>query len=158
LPKGTVTAEDVRRVAFAWQATIHTRLSAMIEADHRPLADATGPTGSFYAATGDGLVYAITLRIAATPEGTLQDIEEPGGQTGYLVATGTNEAKARALAVAPRYATLAWPARLEAIESETIRAEMARYGSKSDIGGPVDLIEITPDGPVWLRRKAVCRQ
>jgi hypothetical protein len=46
---------------------------------------------------------------------------------------------------------------LQAIEAETIRVEAERYGRRSDIGGPIDVIEISSQGPVWLARKAICR-
>jgi hypothetical protein len=161
LPRRPPERDDIRRIAFAWRATVHARLLAMIEA-HGPLTDAaaistTGTTGSFYAATSDGEVYGITVRVGADADGRLQDIEEPEAQTGYLIATGTNEAKQQALAAAPQYAQLPWPGRLEAIEAETIRVEAERYGRRSDIGGPIDLIEINSKGPVWLARKAACR-
>jgi hypothetical protein len=86
LPRGPLEPEDIRRIAFAWQATVHARLLAMIAANGR-LTEAseistTGTTGSFYAAT---------------------------------------------------------------------------YGRRSDIGGPIDVIEISSQGPVWLARKAICR-
>jgi hypothetical protein len=160
LPIGPLKPEDIRRIAFAWQATVHARLQAMVEAEGGPANAAiatTGTTGSFFAATGSDEVYGITLRVGGDTDGRLQNIEEPEAQVGYLVATGTNEAKEQALAVAPQYARLPWPGRLEAIEAETIRLQAERYGMRSDIGGPIDLIEITPKGPIWLARKAACR-
>jgi hypothetical protein len=160
LPKGPLNPDDIRRLAFAWQARVHDRLQAMIAADG-PRTDGavstTGTTGSFYAATSDGDVYGVTVRVGADGDGRLQDIEEPEGRVGYLIATGTNEAKEQALAAAPRYARLPWPGRLEAIEAETIRVEAERHGRRSDVGGPVDIIEISSKGPVWLARKAACR-
>lgn len=159
LPKGPLRPEDIRRLAIAWQVIVHKRLQAMVEA-HGGLADATisttGTTGSFYAGIGSGEVYGITVRVGADSHGRLQNIEEPEPEAGYLTATGTNEAKEQALAVAPKYARLPWPGRLEAIEAEAIRLEEERYGPRSAIGGPIDLIEINPRGPIWLARKASC--
>jgi hypothetical protein len=161
LPGGRLEPSDIRRIAFAWQATVHARLQAMVAANG-PLTDAaaiatTGTTGSFYAATLNGEVYGVTVRVGADAGGRLEDIEEPEARVGYLIATGTNEAKELALAAAPRYARLPWPGRLEAIEAETIRIEAERYGRRSDIGGAIDVIEITSKGPVWLARKATCQ-
>ena len=161
LPQRPLEVADIRRVAFAWQQTIHSRLSAMLAARGRPLTaaeiSATGTTGSFYGVVQNGDVYGVTVRIGIVSKRELSDIEEPEAQTGYLIATGTIEAKERALAIAPQYVRLPWPGRLQAIEDETIRVEAARYGRRSEIGGPVDLIEITSKGPVWLARKAGCK-
>jgi hypothetical protein len=159
LPPVPLEVADIRRVAFAWQAVVHARLRAMLaaqETDAEAISSA-GTTGSFYGTTQNGDVYSVTLRISAVSKHKLSDIEEPLAQAGYLVAVGTNEAKERALAAAPKYALLPWPGRLQAIESETIRIEAERYGRGSDIGGPIDLIAITAKGPVWLARKAACR-
>ena len=158
LPRRPMQAEDIRRVAFAWQATVHARLRAMLDARQTDAEaiSSTGTTGSFHGVTENGDIYSVTVRIGIDSKGELSDIEEPEAQTGYLIATGTNEAKERALAIAPRYARLPWPGRLQAIEEETIRVEAERYGRDSDIGGPIDLIKITSTGPVWLARKAGC--
>ncbi len=171
LPPGPIDPAAIRRVAFAWQAAVHARLLAKLQAEapadrlqpasHAAIGaiETTGATGSFYAATSTGTVYGITLRVALDDTGALQNIQEPEAQPGYLVATGTNEAKRQALSIAsaPAANALAWPRRLLAIESQTIRAEARSYGRRSDIGGPIDLIEITPGGPVWLARKPGCR-
>jgi len=159
LPPGPLSASDIRRVAFAWQAAVHARLGAMLaarETDAEALSS-TGTTGSFYGATQNGDVYGVTVRVGIDSSRELSDIEEPEAETGYLIASGTNEGKAQALAVAAKYARLPWPGRLQAIESETIRIEAERHGRGSDIGGPIDSIAITPAGPVWLARKAACR-
>jgi len=159
LPVGPLEAADIRRVAFAWQAAVHARLGAMLAARQTDpeTISSTGTTGSFYGATQNDNIYSVTMRINVDFKHKLSDIEEPVAQAGYLIATGTNEAKELALAAAPKYARLPWPGRLEAIEEETIRIEAERYGRDSDIGGPIDLIAITPKGPVWLARKAACR-
>jgi hypothetical protein len=153
-------ATDLRHIALVWQATIHARLQAKLNAA-TPVLQAepvTGTTGSFYAVTAGGNVSAITLRIAPGPGGRLQNIEEPQSPPGYLVATGTDAAKQDALELADsqQNATLPWPYRLQAIEAQTIREEEQRYGNLSEIGGPVDLIEISSKGPAWLTRKSSC--
>lgn len=159
---------DIRRVALAWQTVIHTRLQTMLHTEaangRHTLIDeqalsTTGTTGSFFAATASGEVYGLTLRVAVGPEGALQNIEEPEPQPGYLVATGTNEAKHNALAIAAQMqnANIPWPRRLQAIETRSIHIAAQRYGRRSEIGGPIDMIEITPKGPLWLARKSSCR-
>jgi hypothetical protein len=94
----------------------------------------------------------------------LREIEEPQTPSGYLTATGTDEAKQNALAIGNGQSagnisggTLPWPLRLRAIEARTIQIETHRYGQNSEIGGPIDVIEITSKGPLWLARKAACR-
>jgi hypothetical protein len=157
----TLEPEDIRRIALAWQAAVHRRLSAKLAAEGSTSATegGIGTTGSFYAATANGTVYGITLRVALDANGFLQNIEEPQSPTGYLVATGATEAKQQALDVAkaPRNTTIAWPGRLQAIEAQTILEQARLHGHKSDIGGPIDLIEITPKGPIWLAKKPTCR-
>ena len=160
LPRRPLQPADIRRVALAWQATVHARLQARMRRSSRGYtADpATGTTGSFYAATADGSVYAITLRIAPGSDGRLENIEEPQAPSGYLVAAGAAEAKRTALAIAASQPspTDPWPNRLQSIENQSIRAEIRRHGNQSDIGGAVDLVEITPKGPTWLARKPGC--
>jgi hypothetical protein len=165
LPPGPLQASDVRRIALQWQSTVHARLLARESPATQSAAETpTGSTGSFYAALEDGAVYSITLRVAADPHGVLRDIEEPETPSGYLTATGTNEAKHDALAIGNRQSagdisggTLPWPLRLRAIEAQTIQIETHRYGQNSEIGGPIDVVEITSKGPLWLARKAGCR-
>jgi hypothetical protein len=164
LPRRPLEPADIRRVAFIWQTTIHARLLAKLRSS--PAAapgtslteSTTGTTGAFYSLTADGSVYGITLRVALNASGVLENIQEPETLSGYLVATGTNEAKQQALAIAsaPGTAALPWPRRLQSIEAQTMRKQFARYGSRSDIGGPIDIIEISSKGPVWLARKAGC--
>jgi hypothetical protein len=158
IPRRPLTPEDVRRTALAWQATVHARLSAKLAAEHSKSAteSTTGSTGSFYAATADGAVYGITLRVALDANGMLRNIEEPAPLANYLIATGANEAKQQALTIASRNATLPWPQRLQATEIQTIRRQAQLYGRKSDIGGPIDMIEITPKGPIWISKKPSC--
>lgn len=163
LPVRPLEPADVRRIALAWQSTVHQRLAARMQSEPQPALaselSSTGTTGAFYAATAEGDVYGITLRVALDRNGFLEDIEEPQALGGYLVATGTNAAKQQSLAIAAtqRNASLPWPRRLQAIEQQTIQTEARLYGRRSDIGGPVDVIEITPKGPVWLARKANCQ-
>ena len=161
IPHRPLIPEDIRSIALAWQATVHARLSAKLDAETGKAAteSTTGTTGSFYAAIADGTVYGITLRVALDRNGFLQNIEEPEPLTNYLVATGVTEAKQQALAIAaaPANATLPWPNRLVATEAETIHRQAQLHGRQSDIGGPIDMIEITPKGPIWLVRKPACR-
>lgn len=158
---GPATAEQVREIALRWQREVHARLLEKMKVPATGQSSAssvTGTTGSFYAAVAGGTVYALTLRVAPNALGMLQDIEEPPSPAGYLVATGTNEAKAIALTSAsgPAVRALPWPRRLQAIEMQTIRSLARRYGH-SDVGGPIDLIEINASGPSWLVRKSACR-
>ncbi len=160
LPRRPLQSADLRRIALAWQTRVRSRLQARLKASAQGLAaeSVTGTTGSFYATTADGSIAAITLRIAPGHSRRLASIEEPQAPAAYLVATGTEAAKQDALAIAdsPQNATLPWPNRLEAIEAQTIREEAQRYGSHAEIGGPIDLIEITSKGPTWLARKPSC--
>jgi len=164
LPRGPLQAGEIQKLALTWQATIHRRLQALLDSqgEARPLTEAaisaTGTTGSFYAAVAGGEVFGITVRVGLDGRGVVEDIREPQQLSGYLVATGTNEAKQQALAIAaaPQDSQLAWPGKLSAIESQTIRVEAARYGRHSDIGGAIDVIEIAPSGPVWLAHKPSC--
>jgi len=161
IPRRPLLPEDIRRVALAWQATVHERLAAKLVAETGKAAteSTTGATGSFYAATASGSVYGITLRVALDPEGFLRNIEEPEPLLNYLIATGGAEAKQEALAIAtsPNNANIPWPGRLVATEAETIRVQARIHGRQSEIGGPIDMIEITPKGPIWLARKSTCR-
>ncbi len=166
LPPGPLQASDVRRLALQWQATVHGRLIARQAREAQSAVDETptGSTGSFYAALEGGAVYSITLRVAADRHGVLREIEEPQTPSDYLTATGTNEAKENALAIGNGQSagnvsggTLPWPLRLRAIEAQTIQIETHRHGQNSEIGGPIDIIEITSKGPLWLAHKAGCR-
>jgi hypothetical protein len=160
LPPVPLQAADIRRMALEWQTAVRVRLQSRLSASSQGSApeSVAGTTGSFYAATEDSGVYAVTARIA--PRGhQIESIEEPQPPSGYMVATGTEVAKHDALEIAanPASALLPWPRRLQSIEARTIREEALRYGARSTIGGPIDLIEITPQGPLWLARKPTCR-
>ncbi|AXC10585.1 hypothetical protein ACPOL_1237 [Acidisarcina polymorpha] len=165
LPSRPLEDADIRDIALVWQNLIHGRLQEKLQAGPQNTANTSkvaataGTTGSFYAATASGDVFAITLRVALDDQGLLRDTEEPQPQPGFLVATGTNIAKQDALelATSSQNVMLPWPRRLQAIELQTIREEAQRYGRGSDIGGRVDMIQITSKGPAWILRKANCR-
>ena len=161
IPHRPLQAADIRSIAMKWQAAVNQRLSAKLasQASRSAAEPGVGTTGSFYAATANGTVYGITLRIGLDPNGKLQNVEEPQSPTGYLVATGATEAKQQALNIAtsPQNQAITWPRKLEAIEAQTILEQSRIHGQNSDIGGPIDLIEITPNGPKWLARKTACR-
>jgi hypothetical protein len=159
-PRGPLRAADIHQIALAWQTAVRARLQQRLNASQKKAVTESviGTTGSFYAATEDKSVYALTLRIASHGN-QIESIEEPQPPPGYLVAAGTTAAKADALAVAanPALRSIPWSSRLERIAAQTIREEALRYGTRSTIGGRIDLIEITSQGPTWLARKPTCR-
>jgi hypothetical protein len=163
LPHRPLTPSDIRQLALRWQAAIHSRLLAKVRAAPRTIDEtaesSTGTTGSFYSASADGSVYGITLRVAPGTDGALRNIEEPAPLPGYLVATGTAEGKQEALAFAASQtsASFPWPGRLRTIEEEVIRRQSERYGRQADIGGSIDILEITKNGPAWIAHKPSCR-